>query len=151
MSCAYLESKNLRCMPIVIIKWIYNRLQCRSISIHFGDIRSRRFPTLVGTLSSRVILFRLHVRFLPYYFSKWPCMCSWMIYSATYHGRPSETTFSKCYRIGGEDENCSRTIRGNFADDNILPVNSNKTKALLFHSVQISTKLGWGDLINDRI
>lgn len=170
--------KNLG-MPLPLIKWIYNWLQGRTISIHFGDAQSRCFPMLVGAPQGSVLaatLFRLHVHLLPSYF-----------FSLSSHMFADDLAIHISgdldKRFGLNIEELEKRAKfaleqlGKFADNNILPVNIDKTKALLVHSVvaplrpkieyrgkeielvknfkylgvTISTKLGWGLFINDRI
>ena len=172
---------NLRTLglPAPLLKWIFNWLQQRTLSIHFGEVSSRTIPMYVGAPQGSVLaatLFRLHVHFLPSFF-----------FSLTSHMFADDLAI----QISGDlDKRFSRNITeleerarwtlerlGKFSDDNILPVNIKKTKALLVHSVvapskpniefkgqpieyvnkfkylgvTITAKLGWGIYISERI
>ena len=121
-------------------------------------------------------LFRLHVHFLPSFFF---ALTSHMFADdlAIQINGDIEKRFSK--NIIELEVRAKITLEslGKFSDDNLLPININKTKALLVHSVvappkpklefrgqpieyvksfkylgvTISTKLGWGNFISDRI
>lgn len=166
-------------MPLPLIKWTYNWLQERTITIHFGDAKSRTIPMFVGAPQGSVLaasLFRLHVHHLPSFFFS---LVSHMFADdlAIHITGDLEKRFSLNIPVLEARAKFALNQLSKFANDNILPVNINKTKAMLVHSVvappkpkiqyngqeieivdkfkylgvSISTKLGWGEYINERV
>ncbi|CAF3344273.1 unnamed protein product [Rotaria socialis] len=124
-------------MPIALLKWIYNWLQNRTLSIHFGKAYSRTIPIYVGAPQGSVLaatLFRLHVHFLP---SRFFALTSHMFADdlAIQISGDLDKKFSK--NIAELEARAKVTLErlGKFSDDIILPININKTKALLVHNV----------------
>jgi len=129
-------------LPIPLLKWIYNWLQKRTFSIHFGEVYSHIIPMYVGAPQGSVLaatLFRLHVHFLPSFF-----------FSLTSHMFADDLAIQICGDLEKKfslnilelEARAKSTLErlGKFADDMILPVNTNKTKALLVHNVVAPSK-----------
>ncbi|CAF4194733.1 unnamed protein product [Rotaria magnacalcarata] len=119
-------------MPTALLKWIYNWLQNRTLSINFGEAYSRTIPIFVGAPQGSVLaatLFRLHVHFLP---SRFLALTSHMFADdlAIQISGDLDKKFSKT--IAELEARAKVTLErlGKFSDDIILPININKTKAL---------------------
>ena len=123
-----------------------------------------------------IALFRLHVHFLHSYFRSFASHMFADDLSIQMNG-DLEKRFSRNIWILEYRAKVTLDLLGNFAEDNILPININKTKALLVHSivapsrpkiefrgqeikyvnsfkylgVTVSTKLGWSFFISDRL
>jgi hypothetical protein len=58
-------------MPLLLVKWIYQWLRGRTMSIHHGDYIWRKINILIGAPQGSVLaatLLRLHIHFLPKHF-----------------------------------------------------------------------------------
>ena len=166
-------------MPLPLLKWIHYWLRDRFLYISFGEANSRTIQMHVGAPQGSVLaatLFKLHVHFLPSFFM-----------DLTLHLFADDLaiviTGSLEKRFSHNIEDLERRARWamkqleRYSKNLILPVNVNKTKALLVHSVvsptypvikfqnknieyvksfkylgdNISTKIGWGFFISERI
>ncbi|CAF1060819.1 unnamed protein product [Didymodactylos carnosus] len=129
-------------MPLELRRWIYGWLQNRSMSIDHGDAESLLFQMFVGAPQGSVLadlLFRLHIHFLPSYFAQ-----------ALSHLYADDLTI---ILKGALEKRLSENIKylesptkvvlealEKFADDHILPVNVDKTKAMLVHNAVATDK-----------
>ncbi|CAF4604610.1 unnamed protein product [Rotaria socialis] len=165
--------------PPPLLRWIFSWLNGRTMSIHVGNAVSRVIKLFVGTPQGSVLaatLFRLHVHFLPSYFMNLVCHLFADDLAIIISGA-LENTFSKNITELERQAEIAMRILAKYADDNLLPVNINKTKALLVHDVvappypkikykelpiefvkrfkylgvDITTKLGWGIYIVKRL
>jgi hypothetical protein len=165
--------------PQPLLKWIYNWLQNRSLSLHFGDARSRTIRMHVGAPQGSVLaatLFRFHIYTLP---SRLRAFETHLFADdlAIQISSDIEKRLSLNIIESESRAEIAFGILERFAEDNILPVNGKKTKAMLIHTavaptkprlkfkgqpidyvnsfrylgVIISTKLGWGTFISERI
>ncbi|CAF1204517.1 unnamed protein product, partial [Didymodactylos carnosus] len=166
-------------LPSQLLRWIYNWLQDRSMSVYFGDAVSRKVKISVGAPQGSILaatLFRLHVYFLPKYFAQFTMHLfaddlAIIIYGAL-EKRFSDNTIQLEMQA-----KIALEILEKFADNMILPVNVSKTKAMLVHNVvapqlpvveykriviefvlifkylgiEIRAKLGWGIYIQNRV
>jgi len=166
-------------MPLSYIKWIAEWLNNRSLSIHDGNTFSRNIKMEVGAPQGSILaatLFRLHIHFLPSIF----CQVTSHLFAddlAILMAGSLEKKFS--LNIIDLEERANKTMKmlEKYADDNLLPVNVQKTKFLLVHNVispslpkikyknkkveyvntfkylgvTITTKLGWGKYIDDKL
>ncbi|CAF4248360.1 unnamed protein product, partial [Rotaria socialis] len=158
--------------PPPLLRWIFSWLNGRTMSIHVGNAVSRVIKLFVGTPQGSVLaatLFRLHVHFLSSYFMNLVCHLFADDLAIIISGA-LENTFTKNIAELERQAEIAMRILAKYADDNLLPVNINKTKALLVHDVvappypkikykelpiefvkrfkylgvDITTKLGWG-------
>ncbi|CAF1283397.1 unnamed protein product [Adineta steineri] len=123
-------------MPQDLMKWIFNWLNNRSITISHGDAESRSIQTYVGAPQGSTLaalLFKLHIFFLPSYFPQITTHLYaddlTMVVADALEKRLSDNIIYL--------EEQAKTIMKNlekFADDHILPVNVDKTKVMLVHS-----------------
>ncbi|CAF3332773.1 unnamed protein product, partial [Rotaria sp. Silwood2] len=123
--------------PPPILKWIFSWLNGRSMSIHVGNAVSRVINLFVGAPQGSVLaatLFRLHVHFLPSHFMNLVCHLFADDLAIVISGA-LENTFSRNITELERQAETAMRILAKYADDNILPVNVNKTKALLVHDV----------------
>ena len=166
-------------MPIDLLKWIFNWLQERSFCVHYGSERSREIPMAVGAPQGSVIaatLFRLHIHFLCKYiegelFHLFADDLV-LIFPGSLEKKFSINIPELEARAAGGMSQLEK-----FSEDYLLPVNVAKTKAMLVHSVVsplypkvllqsqpidfvmkfkylgviLTTKLGWGLYIRDRL
>ncbi|CAF4750800.1 unnamed protein product [Rotaria socialis] len=166
-------------IPLQLLRWIFLWLKGRTMSIHVGEAVSRVIKICVGTPQGSVLaatLFRLHVHFLPSYFMNLVCHLFADDLAIIISGA-LEKPFSKNIMELERQAVIAMKILEKFADDNLLPVNVQKTKALLVHDVvappypkikykdvtidfvkrfkylgvEITTKLGWGIYISKRL
>ncbi|CAF3280248.1 unnamed protein product [Rotaria sp. Silwood2] len=158
--------------PLPLLHWIFLWLKGRTMSIHVGEAVSRSINVFVGTPQGSVLaatLFRLHVHFLPSFFMNLICHLFADDLAIVISGA-LENKFSKNIIELERQAEIAMKMLEKYADDNLLPVNINKTKALLVHDVvapsyptvkykgfkidfvkrfkylgvDITTKLGWG-------
>lgn len=166
-------------MPLPLLKWIHTWLQNRYLYISFGDANSRIIKMDVGAPQGSVLaatLFRLHVHFLPSYFFD---LAVHMFADDLAIVIPGSLENKFSLNISEIQERAKIVMKQleKFSNELILPVNVNKTKALLVHNVvspphptivygdqmieyvkifrylgvYISTKLGWGQFISERL
>ncbi|CAM4834808.1 unnamed protein product, partial [Rotaria magnacalcarata] len=164
--------------PLPIIRWIFLWLQEQTMSIHYENTVSRPIKLYVGTPQGSVLaatLFLLHVHYLPQYFTNMATHLFADDLAITIVGS-IEKKFS--HNINELEAQATRAmdILSKYSYDYILPVNIDNTNALLVHSVgapqypvityrstkikfvkkfkylsvQITTKLDWGDYISHR-
>jgi hypothetical protein len=165
--------------PLSIIRWIFSWLQERTMSIHYGNNVSRRIKISVGAPQGSVLaatLFRIHVHYLPQYFMNMAVHLFADDLAITISGS-LEKKFSENIVEVEAQARIAMDILSKYSYEYILPVNIDKTKALLVHSVvappypvityrnvnigfvnkfkylgvEITTKLGWGEYIAHRI
>ena len=165
--------------PVPLLRWTVSWLEERSISIHVGDAVSRSIDISVGAPQGSVLaatLFRLHVHFLPSFFKNLMCYLFADDLTIVLTGA-LESRFSINVKELEKQAKGAMKILEKYADDNLLPVNINKTKAILVHDtvdpsypkvkyknrkiefvkrfkyldVDIITKLGWGIYIDNRL
>ncbi|CAF1151065.1 unnamed protein product [Adineta steineri] len=177
--CALISSLTRLDMPLAYIKWISSWISNRTISIHYGDYVSRTIKMEVGAPQGSILaatLFRLHIHHLPSFFHQ---VISHLFADdlALILSGSLENKFSLNVVELEERANKAMLILEKFADDHILPVNIQKTKAVLIHNivspslpkikfkdknidyvtsfqylgVTITTKLGWGKYIDDKL
>ncbi|CAF3172769.1 unnamed protein product [Rotaria socialis] len=166
-------------MPTPLLKWIIQWLNGRTMSIHVGEAISRTINISVGTPQGSILaatLFRLHIHFLPSVFKNIVCHLFADDLALIIPGTIEKTFSKNIATIEGQATNTMKLLE-EYADVMILPVNVNKTKALLVHNivvppyprvkyknqdvefvkrfkylgVDITTKLGWGIYISKRI
>lgn len=176
---ALIKTLNDLQMPIGLLKWIHTWLRDRYLYISYAEENSRVIKMDVGAPQGSVLaatLFRLHVHNLPEYF-----------FNLMVHMFADDLAI---VLVGSLEKRFSQNITEleiiaqkamkqleTFSNEYLLPVNVNKTKALLVHSVvspslprltykneeiefvksfkylgvHITTKLGWGKYIQDRV
>ena len=166
-------------MPLPLLKWVQSWLQDRYLYISFGEANSRTIKMNVGAPQGSVLaatLFRLHVHFLPAVFLNHGTHMFADDLAIVISGH-LENRFSLNIQVLEEQAKIVMSQLEQFSTNLQLPVNVNKTKAPLVHSVVspsypvvflkgqrieyvqsfkylgvlITTKLGWGQLIDDRI
>ncbi|CAF3370591.1 unnamed protein product, partial [Rotaria sp. Silwood2] len=126
-------------MPVSYIKWIASWLQNRTLAIHCGDIISRTINTKVGAPQGSILaatLFRLHIRFLPSVFFQLTTHLFTDDLAKLITGS-LEKKFSLNIIELEERAKHAMIILEKFSENNLLPVNINKTKALLSHNVVV--------------
>ena len=165
--------------PMPLLKWIFNWLQNRSLSLHFGNAQSRKIQMHVGAPQGSVLaatLFRLHVHKLPAQLQAYESHMFADDLAIQISGDIEKRLSKNVIELA----NRARIVFGilaKFAADNLLPVNEKKTKGMLVHTavlaekpklefkgqkieyvksfkylgVTISTKLGWSNFINERV
>lgn len=165
--------------PLPLLRWIAEWLNDRTMSIHVGEAVSRSIPIRLGTPQGSVLaatLFKIHVHFLPSFFTNLTCHLFAddlaIVITSDIKKKYSENTL-----VLEEQAEKAMNVLEKFSDDYLLPVNIDKTKALLVHNVvapphpkikyknmkiefvnrfkylgvDITTKLGWGIYIQSRI
>ena len=166
-------------MPLPYIKWISSWLKNRTISIHHGDSISREISVQVGAPQGSVLaatLFRLHIHFLPSIFFNLVTHLFADDLAILITGT-LENKFSSNVVYLEERAKKAMIILEKYADSKLLPVNVNKTKAILVHNiispnlptvkykdqniefvpsfkylgVPITSKLGWGKYIDQKL
>ncbi|CAF3901329.1 unnamed protein product [Rotaria sp. Silwood1] len=166
-------------MPLPLIKWIYQWLQERTMSIHHGDSQSKTVKLYVGAPQGSVLaatLFRIHIHFLPQYFFRF-CTHLFADDVAILLKGSLEKKLSQNIIELEKQAKIAMHILLSFSENHLLPVNVKKTKAMLVHSavspsqpkiffqnqqidfvqnfkylgVEIRVKLGWGSYIKTRI
>ncbi|CAM4867060.1 unnamed protein product [Rotaria socialis] len=166
-------------MPLSYIKWIASWLQNRTLAIHYGDTISRTINMKVGAPQGSILaatLFRLHVHFLPSAFFQLTTHLFADDLAILITGS-LEKKFSLNIIELEERAKHAMNILKKFSENNLLPVNINKTKALLSHNivapkmpkiefknkkiefvnsfrylgVTITQKLGWGSYIDNKL
>lgn len=166
-------------LPSPLLKWIFQWLSGRTMSIHVGEAVSRTINISVGTPQGSILaatLFRLHIHFLPSYFKNIACHLFADDLALIIPGTIEKTFSKNVMEIEKQAKNMMQNLE-EFADNKLLPVNVNKTKALLVHNIvappypkvnykgqaiefvkrfkylgiEITTKLGWGTYISKRI
>ena len=166
-------------MPLQLIKWIHSWLLNRSLYISYGDEISRSIKMEVGAPQGSVLaatLFRLHIHFLPSFFHGLTIHLFADDLAIVLDGSLEKRFSLNIIDIEKRAEEAMKTLE-KFSDDILLPVNVSKTKILLVHGVvapplpkvkykqqqlehvktfkylgvHISTKLGWGNYINERL
>jgi hypothetical protein len=150
------------------------------LSIDVGEAISRRINISVGAPQGSVLaatLFRIHVHFLPSFFHEFSLSHLFADDLAIVISGALENRSSKNIMDLERQAEKAMKILSKYSEDNILPVNINKTKALLVHyvvaplylkikykdtiiefvkrfkylRVDITTKLGWGTYISNRL
>jgi hypothetical protein len=166
-------------MPLPLIKWIYQWLQGRTMSVYHGEKTSKNVKILIGAPQGSVLaatLFRLHIHFLPKYFFRF---CSHLFaddLALLLKGALEKKLSENVLELEEQAKIAMRAL-STFSENYLLPVNTKKTKAMLIHSavapstprvffqnqpvefvsffkylgVEIRTKLGWGNYIKSRI
>jgi hypothetical protein len=107
------------------------------MSIHVGEAISRSIDIFVGAPQGSVLaatLFRLHIHFLPSFFMNLTCHLFADDLAIVITGA-LENRFSKTIIELEKQAEIAMKILEKYADDNLLPVNLNKTKALLVHDI----------------
>lgn len=166
-------------MPLPYIKWIASWLKNRKISIHYGDAVSRAINVQVGAPQGSILaatLFRLHIHFLPTVFFQLTTHLFADDLAILITGS-LDRKFSLNIAYLEERAKEAMIILEKYAVNKILPVNVNKSKALLIHNViapsipkvkykdqyiefvpsfkylgvTIITKLGWGKYIDQKL
>ena len=165
--------------PLPLLRWIHLWLQGRTMSVHVGNAVSRQINISVGAPQGSVLaatLFRLHVHFIPSYFFNLTCHLFADDLAIVITGA-LERRFSENIPLLEKQADIAMRALEKYAYDYILPVNVTKTKALLVHDVvappyprvkykgtdiefvkrfkylgvEITTKLGWGVYILNRL
>jgi hypothetical protein len=165
--------------PLPLLRWILIWLNGRAMSLHVGEAVSRPINMSVGAPQGSVLaatLFRLHVHFLPSFFMNLTCHLFADDLAIILSGELRNKFSRNIYELEKQAEIAMKILE-KFANDYLLPVNINKTKALLIHNVvappypkvkykgiqidfvkrfkylgvDITTKLGWGIYIQNRI
>ena len=165
-------------MPLSLLKWIHSWLLNRSFSISFGNVQSRNIQMHIGAPQGSVLavtLFRLHVHFLPSFFSGLSIHMFADDLAIVLAGSLEKRLSLNIIDLEERAKVVMMQLEL-FSNNTLLPVNTNKTKALLVHSavspsyprikykqqnieyvnsikdlgVHITAKLGWGVFINDR-
>jgi hypothetical protein len=176
---ALIRNLNELGMPLSLLKWIHSWLLNRSFYISYGDENSRTIKMEVGAPQGSVLaatLFRLHVHFLPSFFFDLAVHMFADDLAIVLVGSLEKRFSLNIIEIEKRAEIVMKQLE-KFSDNFLLPVNVAKTKALLVHSVvspqlpkvkykqekleyvktfkylgvYISTKLGWGNYINERL
>ena len=126
-------------MPLSYIKWVTSWLKNRTLAIHYGDTVSRIINMKVGAPQGSILaatLFRLHVHFLPQAF-----------FQLTTHFFANDLAIlitgalDKKFSLNiielEERAKYAMKVLEKYSENSLLPVNTNKTKALLFHNVVV--------------
>jgi hypothetical protein len=166
-------------LPRYLLCWIFSWLRERTMSIHVGEAISRRINISVGAPQGSVLaatLFRLHVHFLPSCFMNLVCHLFADDLAIVMTGALENRFSHNILDLERQAEKAMKILE-KYSEDNLLPVNINKTKALLVHDVvappypkvkyknividfvkrfkylgvDITTKLGWGTYISNRM
>jgi len=166
-------------MPLPLLKWIHAWLQNRYFYVSYGDENSDLIEMKVGTPQGSVLaatLFRLHVHFLPSFFFDLAIHMFADDLAIVLVGSLEKRFSQNIIDLEKQAEKAMKQLE-KFSNNLLLPVNVTKTKALLVHSVvapqlpivkykevnvehvktfkylgvYISTKLGWGNYIQERI
>jgi hypothetical protein len=166
-------------MPLPLLKWLHSWLQNRYLYISFGEANSRIIKMNIGAPQGSVLaatLFRLHVHFLPSFFHDLAVHMFADDLAIIIPGSLEKRLSHNIEEIQKRAKVVMEQLE-KYSNDLLLPVNVSKTKALLVHSavspsypiiqyknqnieyvksfkylgVYISTKLGWGFFINERI
>ena len=159
-------------MPLALLKWIHSWLRNRFFYISYGEETSRTIKMEVGAPQGSVLaatLFRLHVHFLPAVFANLAVHMFADDLAIVFAGSLEKKFSANITDIERQTDAAMKQLE-KYANDILLPVNTNKTKALLVHSVvapplpkiqykgqtiehmlsfkylgvTITTKLGWG-------
>ncbi|CAM4791024.1 unnamed protein product [Rotaria magnacalcarata] len=166
-------------MPLDLHRWIYGWLQNRSMTISHGDAESRVIGIFLGAPQGSVLaalLFRIHIHFLPGYFTQIVSHLFADDLTIVIKGALERRLSDNIKYLEKQAEDILKSLE-KFADDYILPVNISKTKAMVIHSavatdkpkieyknvpikyvksfkylgIEIGTKLGWGNFVNNRL
>ncbi|CAF3241985.1 unnamed protein product [Rotaria socialis] len=166
-------------MPLDLRRWIYGWLQNRSMTISHGDAESRVIGIFLGAPQGSVLaalLFRIHIHFLPGYFTQIVSHLFADDLTIVIKGALERRLSDNIKYLEKQAKEILKSLE-KFADDYILPVNVSKTKAMVIHSavvtekpkieyknvqikyvksfkylgIEIGTKLGWGNFVNNRL
>ncbi|CAF4425985.1 unnamed protein product, partial [Rotaria magnacalcarata] len=166
-------------MPLNYTKWITSWLKNRTIAIHYGDSTSRTINMNVGAPQGSILaatLFRLHIHFLPRAFFKVTTHLFADDLAIVISGQLDKKFSENIIEIEERVKYVMKVLE-EYSENIILPVNINKTKALLCHNVvapkipkieykkqkieivksfkylgvTLTQKLGWGKYIDEKI
>ena len=166
-------------MPLNLIRFIYEWLQNRSMRIQYGEAVSRRINIYVGAPQGSVLaatLFRLHLHFLPKMFLRFNTHLFADDLAILIKGSIEKRLSENIIQLEEHAKIAMSTLE-KFSKNILLPINTGKTKAMLFHSavapqypniylenqsiefvsvfkylgVELRTKLGWGVYIQNRL
>ncbi|CAF4438761.1 unnamed protein product [Rotaria socialis] len=126
-------------MPLALLKWIQSWLQNRYLYISYGEANSKTIKMNVGAPQSSVLaatLFKLHVHFLLSFLAEFNTHLFADDLAIVISGS-LEKRFSFSLNIDEIEEHAKVVMKKleKFAQDTLLAINVNKTKALLVHSV----------------
>ncbi|CAF1548972.1 unnamed protein product [Adineta ricciae] len=176
---ALIRNLNELGMPLPLLKWVHSWLTNRWLYLSYGDENSRTIQMLVGAPQGSVLaatLFRLHIHFLPAIFNGTSIHMFADDLALVLDGAIEKRLSDNIIYLEKQARTSMMKLE-QYSHELILPVNVAKTKALLVHSavapslpkvryqdqqiehvnsfkylgVHISTKLGWGNYINERL
>ncbi|CAF2066513.1 unnamed protein product [Rotaria magnacalcarata] len=123
--------------PLPLLRWIALWLKDRTMSIHVEETISPTININVGTPQGSVLaatLFRLHVHFLPNLFMNLtPHLFADNLAIIMFESL--ENKFSINIGLLEKQAKIAMSSLEIFANNNLLPVNVNKTKVLLVHNI----------------
>ncbi|CAF3364924.1 unnamed protein product [Rotaria socialis] len=164
-------------MPLSLLKWIANWLKDRTLYIQHGDALSRKIKMFVGAPQGSILaatLFKLHIHFLPSCFMKITTHLFADDLALLFLGSVEKKFSHNIIDLEIQAKDVMFNLE-KYANNMLLPVNVNKTKALLVHNiispplprikykdqeiefvskfkylgVTIACKLGWGIYLNN--
>ncbi|CAF3150451.1 unnamed protein product, partial [Rotaria sp. Silwood2] len=123
-------------MPLQLRKWIFVWLQNRTMSISHGDAESRLIRISVGAPQGSVLaalLFRIHVHFLPSYFTQVVSHLFADDLTIVIKGALELKMTDNLTYLEQQAKIVLRSLE-KFANDHILPVNVTTTKGMIIHN-----------------
>ena len=166
-------------MSLSYIKWIISWLQNRTLAIHYGDTISRTISMKVGAPKGSILvatLFRLHAHFLPHTLFRLTTHLFADNLAILITGALDKKFSVNMIELEERAKEAMKILE-KYSEDNLLSVNTNKTKALRFHDVvtpripiieyknhriefvrsfkylgvTVAQKVGWGNYINNKL
>ncbi|CAF4513538.1 unnamed protein product, partial [Rotaria sp. Silwood2] len=119
-----------------LMKWIFDWLQKRSIATSHGDEESRFLETCVEAPQGSTfaaLLFRLHIFFLPSYFSQIVSHLYADDLTLVIKGAVEKKLSENITYLEEQAKSVMKTLE-KFADNHILSANTGKKKIILIHS-----------------
>ena len=127
-------------MPLSLVRWIFEWLHNRSITIHHGNTSSKKIKIFSGAPQGSVLsatLFRLHVHFLPKIFARFSSHLFADDVALVIKGQIEKKLSGNIVDIEKQAKIVMRLLE-NFSKAQLLPVNTKTTKMMLVHNAVAS-------------